>query len=203
MPTSAELFQLLRRRGLRDGKGLDAAIEAGGRRELAILMADSSGSTRRAREFGILQFLAVMTHCYDHLIPMFKNRGGVTVDNKADNILAVFDRPGQAIRAAVDAQRWLARHNKGRAERERFHACIGLHYGKVLRVKDGVFGENVNIAAKVGEDLADKDDILATREIRDLAPRAAPLAYARTTPIGGRMVELFRVRWSCTGSRWG
>lgn len=194
--TSAEFFRLLRRRGAKDGNGIDALIESRGNRNQAMLMMDASAFTRRAHEHGIIQFLAVLTYCFDRLIPLLKKRGGTCINRHADNILAAFPAVDGAVQAAVDIQRWLARYNAKRPEREQFHVCIGLHFGKVLRLKDGVFGEHVNVAAKVGEDLADKDEILATREIYERGRGLVRIAYARTSPIGGRMVELFRVRWS-------
>ncbi len=194
--SSRELFDLLRLRGSKDRAGVDAAIEAGGARELTILMADSSGFTRRTHAYGILQFLAVMTHCYDRLIPLLEKRDGICLSHNADNILAVFGRPADAVQAAVDMNRWLAKHNKGKPDAQRFNICIGVHYGRIIRLKDGVFGEPVNLAAKIGEDMADKDEILVTREVWERLAKQFSGAYARTTPVGGRMVELYRIRWS-------
>ncbi len=194
--SSRELFELLRTRGPKDRAGIDAAIEAGGARELTILMADSSGFTRRTHEFGILQFLAVMTYCYDRLIPLLEKRNGICLSHNADNILAVFDRPADAVQAAIDMHRWLGKRNKGIPDAERFNICIGVHFGRIIRLKDGVFGEIVNLAAKIGEDMADKDEILVTREVWDRLAKKFPGVYARATPVGGRVVELFRIRWS-------
>ncbi|MBI3289753.1 MAG: hypothetical protein HYZ74_09580, partial [Elusimicrobia bacterium] len=64
LPSAEGLFAQLRLRTKRNADELDRAIEARCVRELTILMCDSSGFTRRTHDYGILQFLTVMTRVY-------------------------------------------------------------------------------------------------------------------------------------------
>ncbi len=191
--TSKAFFDLLRRRRPRNAAAIDARIERDGVTEKTVLMSDSSGFSRKTHDFGILQFLAVMTQCYDKLIPFLKKHRGLCLANNADNILGLFDDPQDAVRAAVDMQRWLIRRNKGLPEKEAFNICIGIHHGELIRLSDNVYGETVNVAAKVGEDLASKDQVLVTDAVKQRLGRGFKTSYTRSTELGGRTYELHRV----------
>ncbi len=191
--TSPEFFNLLRLRNRRTAKKIDGRILARSARNLAILVSDSSGFTRRTREYGILPFLSVMTKCYDRLLPRIGRKRGLCISHNADNILAVFEDPADAVAAAVDMHRRLARHNRGKAARDRFHVCIGIHYGTVVRLADNVYGDPVNVAAKIGEDLAARDEILVTQEVAELVRKKFRITYSRSTELGGRTLELYRI----------
>lgn len=193
--TSKEFFGLLRRRNGKNAARIDRAIQARGARELAILVSDSSGFSRKTHDYGILQFLAVMTRCYGKLFPIIRKRGGRVLAHDADNLLCVFEAPAQAVRTAAELQKCLRKYNRGRSEDERFNLCIGISYGPVVRLTDNVYGAAVNVASKLGEDLADKDEILVTAEVARRVKGRFRCVYARSTEIGGRTFELYRVRY--------
>lgn len=193
--SSTEFFDLLRIRNQKNRRAIDDEILARSTDDLAILVSDSAGFTRRTREEGILQFLAVMTRCYDRLIPILEKRRGICLSHDADNLLAIFRTPTDAVSAAIDMHRWLARHKRGKVPREQFHVCIGVHFGTVVRLKDNVYGDPVNIAAKIGEDLAAKDEILVTPDVVQRLDKRFKCVYSRSTELGGRMVELYRIKY--------
>lgn len=196
LPSREAFFGRLRRRRASNADAVDAALERLCVRELTVMMCDSAGFSRKTHDYGILQFLAVMTRCYDALVPVVTRHGGSTIAHGADNLLAVFPDPAHGVAAAAAMQRWLAAHNVGRHEREQFNLCVGLHHGKILRLKDDVFGDKVNVAAKIGEDLASKDEILVTGEAERLLPAGVKRSYARSVALGGKTFELYRVRWT-------
>jgi len=192
--SSRRFFRLLSRRTPKNAAAIDRRIEECGMRELSVLMCDSSGFSRKTHDYGVLQFLATMTQCYDRLIPLLERRHGICLSHNADNILAIFEHPAQAVRAALDMHLWLRRHNRGKPDAEQFNICIGIHHGPVVRLADNVFGATVNVAAKVGEDLAGRDQILVTGEVAERLPRGRCRAgYDRSAEIGGRSFSLFRV----------
>lgn len=190
-----EFFELLRRRTRSGAEATDRAIERRSLAELTVMMCDSSGFSRKTHEYGILQFLAVMTRCYDRLIPILERRGGLCLSHNADNILAVFEDTPAAVRAAVDMHRWLKRRNAGLPEPERFNICIGLHHGSLIRLMDNVFGATVNVAARLGEDVAGKDEIVLTARAAERARGACRLEYSKSIEIGGRPFELYQARY--------
>jgi class 3 adenylate cyclase len=195
LPTREKFFSTLRRRKASNADDLDRELERRCVRELTIMMCDSSGFSRKTHDYGILQFLAVMTQCYDKLLPVVARHGGSTISHGADNLLAVFPDPAHGADAAIAMQRFLAAHNDGRHDRDQFNLCIGLHHGKILRLKDDVYGDKVNVVAKIGEDLADRDEILATGEAVKLLPSRFKRRYARSVALGGKEFELHSLPW--------
>jgi adenylate cyclase len=192
--SSKQFFDALRARRRDNADAVDARIERQSVQEATVLMCDSSGFTRKTNEYGVLQFLAVMTYCYDNLIPIIE-KTGICLSHNADNLFAIFEQPADAIAAAVGMHQWLRAHNEGKPDSEQYNVCIGIHHGELLRLKDNVYGGCVNVAAKVGEDLAAKDEILITSEVAKRAGKRFKIAYARSTPLGGRTVELYTVKY--------
>ena len=193
--TSKAFFQLLRRRQSDNALAIDRRIEKAGLEEATVLMSDSSGFSRKTHEYGVIQFLAVMTQCYDRLIPLLETRKGTCISNNADNILALFKDPKDAVQAAIDMHRWLARRNEGLPERDQFNICVGIHHGPLVRLSDNVYGGTVNVAAKIGEDLAGKDEILVSHKVAKRLGKSFSVKYNRSTEIGGRTFELHRVHY--------
>ena len=187
------LFRLLRKRTPRNAEAFDRSLRERAERDLTVWVSDSSGFTRKTHEHGILQFLAVMTRCYGFVAPILERHGGKVYTQNADNILAMFPEPVRALRAAVAVQRRLRRYNSGKKDAEQFHLCIGIHCGRALELEDDVFGDCVNVAAKVGEDLAGKGEILVTGEVSRRVKGRFRATYTRSAELGGRGFELYRV----------
>lgn len=195
LPSRDAFLARLRRRTPANRDDLDRELERRCVRELTVMMCDSSGFSRKTHDYGIIQFLAVMTRCYDRLLSIVSRHAGATITHGADNLLAVFPDPARAADAAIAMQRWLAEHNEGKHDREQFNLCIGLHHGKVLRLRDAVFGDKVNIAGKLGEDLAGRDEILLTGETARRLPARFKRSYSREVSLGGKSFELHQLRW--------
>lgn len=191
--TRDQLFARLRRRTRRNAEAVDRRIHDECLSEAAIMMCDSSGFSRKTREYGILQFLAMMVQVYAETAPLVGRHAGTIISQGADNLLAVFPDCARAAACALDIHKRLAARNKGRDDSESFSLCIGIHHGEVLRLRDDVFGDAVNLASKIGEDLASKDETLLTRDAAKALPKRFKTAYARSTEIGGRVVELHRL----------
>ena len=192
---SREFFSLLLRRTARTAERIDRVLRERSERDVVVFVSDSSGFTRKTHEYGVEQFLAVMTQCYRRLVPVVRKHGGTLLAHHADNMLAVFDRPEHALRASVEMQKWLRRYNAGKKDQDQFHLCIGIESGRAFVLKDNVYGACVNIASKLGEDLAGKGEILVTGGIAEQVKRRFRCAYNRTTNIGGRSFELYRVSY--------
>jgi len=190
--TSQAFFEALRSERPSEPASFDSDVADRHTRELSIMMADSSGFTRFTREHGILAFLAAMTTAYDVLVPLIESRG-VVLSHNADNVLAIFEAPDDAVETAIEMQRTMARRNSSLAESQRFHICIGIDHGPVIRLTDNVYGHHVNVAAKVGEDLAGRDEVLITAGVNRLLAPGIKRGYSRSADLGGAAVELYRV----------
>lgn len=195
LPTTEQLFSRLRKRTKSNSDDMDRDIEKICVQDVAVLMCDSSGFTRRTHDYGILQFLAVMVRIYDLTeAPIAKNKGQI-ISRGADNLLAVFPKAENAVDAAVTMMKLIEKYNAGKHDRDQFQLCMGLHQGKVLRLKDGIFGDKVNIASKIGEDLASAEEILVTGEAAAALPARIKRVYARSVELGGKTFELHRIKY--------
>ncbi|MEQ1919118.1 MAG: adenylate/guanylate cyclase domain-containing protein [Elusimicrobiota bacterium] len=194
-PTMEQLFARLRGRTKANADVMDRAIESRYVCETTVMMCDSSGFTRRTHEYGILHFLAVMTDVYDRVEPVVLKHAGTVISRGADNLLATFDDPVKGVDAAIAMQRLLAKFNEGKTDRDQFQLCMGFHHGSILRLKDGIFGDKVNIASKIGEDLASAEEILVTGEVAKRLPARIKRSYARSVELGGKSFELHRIKY--------
>ncbi len=132
--------------------------------EISILMSDTSGFTRITRERGTLHFLSLVQRGVELSQPVIAGEEGILLKQEADNMMCLFPSADHALRAGVGILRALRSHNAGIEDPDsKIGFCLGIGYGKVLRLTDEVFGDEVNVASKLGEDTADQDEILLSK----------------------------------------
>lgn len=167
-----------------------ATIEAEFARDAAVLVLDTSGFTRTTRKHGIYAFL-LMVHQMKRLArPTVERHGGKVVKEEADNLFCLFATSAEAVAAAHGVIAALNAVNPGLPEDLRLYASIGIAHGRVLDLAgEDLFGDAVNLACKLGEDIAQRGEILITEDaFADLGEGAAgrseqvsisglPLAY--------------------------
>lgn len=190
---SAEFFRILGRRTARTAEAVDRKLREQAERNVTVFVSDTSGFTRKTHLYGIAQFLSVMTRHYRALRPVFRRHQGTLLAQTADNMLAVFPDPGSALRASIEIQKRLRRHNAGKKDADQFHLCIGIESGPAFVLADNIYGACVNVASKLGEDLAGKGEILVTGGVALQVKGRFRCSYDRTAEIGGRPFELYRV----------
>lgn len=135
------------------------------RKLVAILAADVEGYSRRMEidEEGTLAILSSHRSITDELIAQ---HGGRIFNTAGDSVLAEFASVFSAIECAIDIQRELAKANQPIEETKQLRFRIGINVGDVM-VKDGdIFGDGVNIAARL-EGLAKPGGICISRGVRD------------------------------------
>ena len=123
-------------------------------RKRAIVFTDTADFTVRTLRDGILHFLMSFDQVVRTLRPLVRKHEGTVVKVEGDSLLLSFEdaRAACAAVAALDAT--LLRVNRGRPEDERFRFSYGIGYGDVIELEGDVFGLEVNMASKLGEDLA-------------------------------------------------
>jgi adenylate cyclase len=135
------------------------------RKLVAILAADVEGYSRHMEidEEGTLATLSAHRSITDELIAQHQGR---IFSTAGDSVLAEFASVFSAVECAADIQREIAIANKALDEGQRLRFRIGINVGDVM-VKDGnVFGDGVNIAARL-EGLAEPGGICISRGVRD------------------------------------
>lgn len=144
-----------------------AEIDRRFRRTVAILVVDTCGFVRRAHHDGIIPFLAHQERLQRLLEPVFARHGGRLLRTEADNFFAVFAGPHDAVACALAVLSDLAVANEALPAAEETEVSIGIGFGSVLDPGDGhLYGDEMNLAFKLGEDLAQPREVLLTDAAR-------------------------------------
>lgn len=150
---------------------ITARIHAGYARQKTILVLDMCGFTRTTQRLGIISFLLMIRRMRRICDPCFREHGGEFVEATADNLLYLFSTPSEAVAASRAVQAQIAGINPTLPEDERLYCSIGIGFGEVLCIGTGhIQGNEMNLAAKLGEDIADKGQILLTAATRAATP---------------------------------
>ncbi len=136
------------------------------RRLAAILAADVAGYSRLmgADEEGTLERLKA--HRRDLIDPKIAEHHGRIVKTTGDGLLAEFASAVDAARCAVEIQRDMAERTNAVPQDQRIELRIGIHVGDIIIDGDDIFGDGVNIAARL-EGLAEPGDVLLSRTVHD------------------------------------
>ncbi len=118
------------------------------RRLAALLSADAVGYSRlmAADE---MQTLRTLAECRGEIARLTGTHHGRVVDWPGDNILAEFPSALDAMQCAVDIQSALESRNRAFAPERRMLFRIGIHLGDVMSDGDKIYGDGVNIAARL------------------------------------------------------
>ena len=178
---------------------LEKAIwEAYGVRRV-VLAVDMSGFSRLTQKHGIVHYLAMVLRMRQTARPIIEEHGGALVRFEADNAFAMFEDSLEAIRAAMALNYAFDRENIATADELDIHIACGIDQGEILVVESYLefWGNAVNVASKLGEDLAAPGEILITRAVADSLPSGQDftLKPLRLT-VSGIEVESFSVEYS-------
>ncbi|HUS31347.1 MAG TPA: adenylate/guanylate cyclase domain-containing protein, partial [Kofleriaceae bacterium] len=136
--------------------------------EWAVVFTDLAGFSRHVAKFGIIHFLQVMLEQQRLLLPVVEQHDGILIKIEADSFLILFKKATQALHCAVAMQQKCQSVNMRRAPEEQIVLCCGIGFGKLLKIGDeDVFGHEVNVASKLGEDTAKGNEILVTRAAKE------------------------------------
>src|SRR4029077_3865434 len=119
------------------------------RRLAAILAADVAGYSRLmgADEEGTHELLKA--HLRELVEPKIKEHRGRIVKNTGDGVLIEFPSVVDAVRCAVEVQREMAERNADVLTEERIEFRIGINLGDVIVEEQDIFGDGVNVAARL------------------------------------------------------
>jgi adenylate cyclase len=135
------------------------------RRLTTLLCADVQGYTRlmEADEAGTL---ATLRRYRDAMATLVERHDGRIVNTWGDAVIAEFASVVEAVQCAVETQQEISGHNGSVPEPRRMRFRIGIHLGDVMVEGDDVYGDGVNIAARLQE-LAEPGGILISGPVYD------------------------------------
>lgn len=131
--------------------------------EEAVFVLDMVGFTRIAQDRGMIHYLSMIQRMRMTIEPIIENNNGHIVKFEADNCFARFADSLDAIKTGITYNHVLTAMNLTTPDDLDIHTSIGIDYGKFLLVeKTDFFGTPVNVASKLGEDIAQPGEILVS-----------------------------------------
>lgn len=136
------------------------------RRLTAILAADVAGysSLVAADEEGTLARFA--GHVSELIAPQIEARHGRIFKTMGDGLLAAFPSVVEALHGAIEIQRGMAQRNAQTSQAEQISFRIAVHSADVVIEEDDIFGDGVNVAARM-EALADPGGICVSARVQE------------------------------------
>jgi adenylate cyclase len=112
-------------------------------------------------------------HLGELVNPKIEEHRGRIVKNTGDGLLAEFASVVDAVRCAVEIQRGMIDREPHVPDERRIRFRIGVNLGDVIAEEDDIFGDGVNVAARL-EALAEPGGICVSRVVRGLSIRRSP-----------------------------
>ena len=161
----------------------------------AVMVLDMSGFSRTTHQHGIVPFLLMIHQMQLVACPCVQDEGGQLVKAEADNLFCLFDSVADAVRASQKITRHLKTANRLLPEGHRLYVSIGIGFGRILNIEDrDLFGNEVNLASKLGEDVAQMGDVLLTAAARAQLQDAGINCREEAVSISGLELPYFSVQ---------
>jgi class 3 adenylate cyclase len=155
---------------------------------VTLLFSDLKGSTALYEERGDAPAFALVQDHFAIMSELIGRREGAVVKTIGDAVMAVFMRPAEAVRAALEILEAFHQWNRARAPEEQIVIKLGLHCGPALALnlndKLDYFGSTVNRAARVqgqseGDDVVLSEAFYEDPEVGEVLASAGPLEVSR------------------------
>jgi adenylate cyclase len=163
------------------------------RKLAAIFAADVKGYSRLMGrdEVGTLRTLTAYRAIIDHLIASHRGR---IFNTAGDSLVADFASAVDAVQCAVEVQDAIRKENADRPAGEQMRFRIGIHVGDIIVQGDNLFGDGVNIAARL-EALAESGGICVSGTVQDQGGLPVKFWQIDYSPPIGSLTHSFT--WRC------
>lgn len=163
----------------------------------AVLITDMCGFSRTTRARGICHFLALIEHAKQMVTPIVLRNRGLLLKFEVDDAFCVFDSVDDALATARDLHAETMEFNRSRDEIDHISLAIGVDWGDLLLIGDCEFyGDPVNTACKLGEDVAAAGETLVTsRALAEVKRDRAYVLTRKSAWISGIEIEYGNIEW--------
>ena len=157
----------------------------------AVLLADVVGSTPLYERIGDDAALQQISDCLDAIREIAVRHGGDFIHSKGDDVLSLFERPEAALRAVRQISSQLTKGS--------LTTRIGLHFGAVIRTRGEVFGDVVNVTARLST-TANPGEVLISQSFFEAlsSGTAVPCGLSTKCPSRGRKSPSTSIPWVAT-----
>ncbi|MBF0590292.1 MAG: FHA domain-containing protein [Magnetococcales bacterium] len=165
-------------------------------RNLSIMFADIAGSTRLYETLGDAKAREITSRCIELLSRVTGEYLGRVIKTIGDEVMCTFPSADAAADAAVRMQEEV--ENQTSVWGTQLHIRVGFHFGEVIQEGGDVFGDAVNLAARMAAQ-AKADQIITTGETREQMNRMLQMdtRLLITTTVKGKAkpVEIYELTW--------
>jgi adenylate cyclase len=134
--------------------------------ERTVFILDMAGFTTKVQKYGLLFFLRKIRYMQKLVAPLLKEHHGELIKFEADNAYAVFNRNLDAVHCALKIHETFQYLADGMPDVDDVEVSIGIARGRILWIPDhDFFGDAVNLASKLGEDLAGHCETLVSADL--------------------------------------
>jgi class 3 adenylate cyclase len=144
----------------------------------AILVLDVAGFSRMCEKLGEVRAFRNILNVHRVSEPALRSYQATLVRAFADDLVALFKDPLDALNAAFEIQRRMASFNSSRPEDLAVQCCFGIGYGDVFEIgPNSAMGNEMNYTSKLGESIAGPGEILLTESAYDAMPEETKAAF--------------------------
>jgi len=184
---------------LKKREELDAQLKEKFSKTVTVMFTDIKGSTSFFETYGDIEGRLMVQKHNEMLFPCVEKNNGRVIKTIGDAIMAAFDGPEPAVRSAIAMQECLFDFNKTKKDKkDHIHVRIGINTGEGLVEEKDIFGDVVNVAARV-ESLTEPDEIMISAPVFDAVRNADDIVcrYAKSTKVKGKeeAMDVYRVVW--------
>ncbi len=166
---------------------------------MAILFADVSGSTRLFEVLGDVTARVKVSECLDILTEVTKNYNGTVIKTIGDEIMCTFPTADEAANASVEMHEELLDDvTEGVSDTTQLSIRVGFHFGPAIMEGGDVFGDAVNVAARMAAQAKGGQIITTQSSVELLAPMIrAATRFVDRAPIKGKKeeIEIYEIIW--------
>lgn len=132
----------------------------------SVMYTDLSGFSRHVYKNGLMYTLGVIHTFRGIALPIIEANHGILVKTEGDSLMILFKEVREAYQAAIEMTDALQQYNAAHEDPQIFNAC-GIGYGQILKLGDyDIYGLEVNLASKLGEDIGKGSELLLTESAK-------------------------------------
>jgi len=165
---------------------------------LAIVFADIAGSTKLYELLGDQVARTKVAETIEAIMNVVKAHNGTVIKTIGDEVMSTFPTAEDAAQACCEMHEAMAEVNENIEQGTVIAVRIGMHYGPAILEGGDVFGDAVNLAARMASQ-SKANQIITTRNTVDLLP---PMLRASTrfidhAPIKGKQeeIDIYEIIW--------
>ena len=164
--------------------------------KLAIVFADISKSTQLFEAYGNLRARNIVSHTLNLLSEVTEKHEGIVIKTIGDEVMCTFEDLEKAVEAVIRMPQALIEDPV--LTEIGISIKVGLHFGDVLKEEKDVYGDAVNVAARMVQ-LARPEQIITTRDTVEVLPKyqMASMRSLGSVPVRGKQedIEIYELIW--------